>query len=106
MILWSTKKTTEKVPAIPSMGLRSWRWVLDIGRSGLLVEEQFRTESDQRWGFGNRYVMLSLDSNFKFGEVHVYHNGPNCCINLGFLRLSYSLDHCEICDSPYIDELE
>lgn len=103
MILWATKRTTEKVPAIPSMGIRSWRWVLDVSDIGIALDEQMHY--DNHWIRGNRYIMLSLDSNFKFGETHVYHDGPNCCINLGFLRLSYSLNSCDKCET-IIDEIE
>lgn len=93
----------EEKPAIPTLGIRRWRYVLEVAvlsrYPGIGVTMQVKFEN-QDWsdnhasGFG-----IHLDYHWSWEENHVYWDGPHCGWNYGFLRLFRGGDdNCKKCN--------
>ncbi len=78
------------------MGIRSWRWVLEGDWTSLELHREVKSQ-DGTWHDTRRYYRADLDKHFRVGTTHFYYDGPNGCVLLGFLQLSWSGDNCKKC---------
>lgn len=98
MIFWTSKVTTEAAVVIARTGLRSWRWVLEGDWTSLELRQEVKSD-DGVWHDSRSYYRVDLNKHFKVGRQHVWWDGPNCSVLLGFLQVSWSgwNDRCTKC---------
>lgn len=95
---WVFKERTEKEIQIPSVGRRSWRWVLELKKFNIsLYEEVFFHEREKEWHLAVRHYTLFI-RKWKWGREHLYYDGPHCFIHLGWICFYYSLENCKRCE--------
>jgi hypothetical protein len=96
VILWTSKVTTEKEPAIERLGVRSWRWVLEVAPWTISVEQQMRSERYD-WHPANHYARVDITDRWHVGMEHGYYDGPHCQFSIVWLHVGWSLWACEKC---------
>lgn len=102
MILLTFPQTREFTPALPHIGLRSWRWVLDLTGLSLTLQRQVRyLEQGPKWhNTGGDYFNVCLTRYFRLGQSHDYYDGPHCSFSIGWLHFNWSYWWCEKCMPP------
>lgn len=104
MILWTSRERAEEKIALPSVGRRAWRWVIETGvlRSGWsigLTEQVWFMDrvGNYDWDLGVRHASVGFTRKFKWGSDHIYYDGPHCARYFGFVRFHWSWNWCKKC---------
>lgn len=97
MILFSWRLTSETEPAWKGAPLRSWRWTFQINRSSLGFVKQVKFPDRDWYNIVRFTIGLRRDWRWRWRTEHVYHDGCNCCTNLGFLHILRQPDDCAKC---------
>lgn len=103
MRLLAFQESHETVPAIPHIGRRGWRWVLDLSWLSLTLQRQvmFHNTTQPIWrDMGGSYFNMCLTRYFRIGQSHDYYDGPHCSYSLGWLHFNWSHRWCEKCMPP------
>ncbi len=87
MILWTSKVTQEKTPAIERMGIRAWRWVLDVERWTIEAREEMRSDGTD-WHPANRYARVDLCDEFRMQAASAYYDGEHRWVWIGWVQMS------------------
>ena len=93
MILWKSKGESEKEIFIKSMGLRTWRWQLEINERniGLFEHMKYEARGDQ-WSPAVRYYSIGFNKKFRFGYDEFQYDGMHASFSLGFIHLYWFSD--------------
>jgi hypothetical protein len=104
MILWSSREKAEDKPALPHIGRRAWRFVLETGvivnawSIGLTEQVWFMDKvGNYTWEPATRYMDVALTRKFKWGSQHAYYDGPHCAFFLGFIHFHWAWNWCKKC---------
>lgn len=98
MIVWSsgTIAKDEKVEH-ESMGIRSWRWVLDIEWGSIDLRQEIFCTAYRGWHRANAYFNISVTPHCLWGSDHTYYDGPHCSFSVGYVHFNWSYWWCEKC---------
>lgn len=91
MILWRSRVDSETAisPGLEHLGLRAWRWVLEIGWIYVDLRHEVRFSTGD-WRPAVRYYRADLTPRFAWGRDHAYYDGPHCSLSVGWLHFSWS----------------
>jgi hypothetical protein len=97
MILFTCREWTETEHAWPGAPLRSFRWALVVEWGGIEWQLQIKYP-DGDWSCSRAYsVGFRSKWRFRLLPEHFYYDGPNCCINWGFVGAWWQPLQCEKC---------
>lgn len=97
MILFAWGSKREEVPAWDNAPLRTWRWTFQLGWPWVGFVQQLMSASDDGFRDGSGLAIVWATYRFRVGAAHMYYDGPNCALYLGFLHVFWTHRDCKKC---------
>lgn len=85
MIIPISRTKTESDVVFEHMGLRAWRWVLQVGVGHVSVDMQLR-HNGSAWRTVHTWLGANFTKHFRLGQYHTWYDGPHCFFSLGWLH--------------------